>query len=146
MSSVARSDLSLNDVGYIKSVDSPRLAVLVSRVCCAIIQTANNIDIDSAYSAHEFSAISTRLHVKPDLPLDIKVETITAVFLACLGLVLGSEPLRPIEWKVWAGNIEKEGGAANPFRVFEDRPNYLDIRAERAKFAEWAKNGGVASR
>lgn len=73
------------------------------------------------------------------------LETVTAVFLACFGLVLGSEPLQPIEWNIWAGGIEKEGGAANPFRVFEDRPNYLDIRAKRREFAEWAKNGGTVS-
>lgn len=96
----------------------------------------------SAYSAHEFSAIATKLHVKPDLPMDIKLETLTAVVLACFGLVLGSEPLRPIAWNVWAGNIEKEGGAANPFRALEERSNYVDIRAKRREFAEWAKGGG----
>lgn len=99
----------------------------------------------SAYSAHEFSAIATKIHVKPDLPLDIKLETLTAVFLACFGLVLGSEPLKPIAWKVWAGNVEKAGGAANPFRVLEDRPNFLDIRAKRREFAEWARDGETAS-
>ena len=59
--------------------------------------------------------------------------------------MLGSEPLKPIAWNVWAGNIEKEGGAANPFRAFEERPSYLDIRAKRKEFAEWAKNGGVTA-
>jgi len=103
--------------------------------------TQNTANFVSAYSAHEFSAIATKIHVKPDLPLDIKLETLTAVFLACFGLVLGSEPLRPVAWNVWAGNIEKEGGAANPFRVLEDRPNYIDIRAKRKDFAEWARDG-----
>ena len=93
----------------------------------------------SAYSANEFSAVATKLHTKPDLPLDIKLETLTAVFLACFGLVLGSEQLRPVAWNKWAGGIEKEGGAANPFRAFEERPNYVDIRAKRKEFAEWAK-------
>lgn len=104
-----------------------------------------NPDHCSAYSAHEYSVIALRLQVQNDLPLDIKLETLTAVFLACFGLVLGSEQLKPIEWNVWAGGIEKEGGANNPFRVFEDRPNYLDIRTKRKEFAEWAKNGGAAS-
>lgn len=101
-------------------------------------------DNTSAYSAHEYSVIALRLQVQPDLPLDIKLETLTAVFLACFGLVLGTEQLKPIEWNVWAGEIEKEGGVANPFRMFEDRPNYIDIRAKRREFAEWAKNGGAA--
>lgn len=99
----------------------------------------------SAYSAHEFSAIATKLHLNPDLPIDIKIETLTAVFLACFGLVLSSEALKPVAWSFWAGNIEKEGGAANPFRALEDRPNYLDVRAKRKEFAEWARDGGVAS-
>lgn len=108
-------------------------------------QVQNTADFVSAYSAHEFSAIATKIHVKPDLPLDIKLETLTAVFLACFGLVLGSEPLKPVAWNVWAGNIEKDGGAANPFRVLEDRSNYLDIRAKRKEFAEWARDGETAS-
>lgn len=104
--------------------------------------SVNNI---SAYSAHEFSAIATKLHVKPDLPLDIKLETLTAVFLACFGLVLGSESLKPIAWAAWSGQIEKDGGAANPFRALEDRSSYLDIRAKRKEFAEWARNEGAAA-
>lgn len=94
----------------------------------------------SAYSAQEFSAAAARLHLPTGLPLDIKLETIFAVVTACFGLILGAEPLKPIAWNVWAGNIEKEGGAANPFRAFEERPNYIDIRAKRREFAEWAKN------
>lgn len=89
--------------------------------------------------------MAMKLHVKPDLPIDIKIETLFAVFLACFGLVLGSESLRPIAWNVWAGNIERAGGAANPFRVLEERSNYVDIRAKREEFAQWAKGGGVAA-
>jgi Membrane magnesium transporter len=62
------------------------------------------------------------------LPLDIKIETIVSVFMICFGLVAGAEPLKPISWNVWAGNIEKEGGAANPFRSLEERSSFLDIR------------------
>jgi len=102
-------------------------------------------NIVSAYSAHEFSAIATKLHVTPDLPLDVKLETLTAVFLACFGLVLGSEQLKPVGWNVWAGHIEKEGGTANPFRALEDRSNYIDIRTKRREFAEWARDGSVDS-
>lgn len=111
----------------------------------AVLTDMDHANFVSAYSAHEFSTIATKIHVKPELPLDIKLETLTAVFLACFGLVLGSEPLRPIAWNVWAGNIEKQGGAANPFRVLEERPNYLDIRAKRKEFAEWARDGDGAS-
>lgn len=48
--------------------------------------------------------------------------------LVCLGLVGGADRLRPINWNVWAGNIEREGGGANPYRGLEERAGFLDIR------------------
>jgi len=82
----------------------------------------------SAYSAHEFSALSFKLQSKAALPLDISIEALASVFLTCLGLVLGSESLKPISWSTWAGNMEKEGGGANPYRGLEDRVGFMDIR------------------
>lgn len=87
------------------------------------------------------------------LPIDITIETIVATFVVCLGLVLGTPRLRPIRWRVWAGKIEREGEAGftnssgeverdyvgNPFRLLESRPGFVDIRKQRAEFAEWAK-------
>lgn len=89
------------------------------------------------------------------LPPDIVVETVVATFIILLGLVLGSRPLRPIEWRVWAGKIEREGGQGfadnsgaadkdfmgNPFSVLESRPNFMDIRKQRREFAEWVQKG-----
>jgi membrane magnesium transporter 1 len=98
-----------------------------------------------AYSAHEFSTLSfkTQYH-SASLPLDIKLETLISVFLACFGLVLGSEQLRPVSWSAWAGQIEKKGGKeGNPFRGLEERVGFMDIRRERREFGEWARmNGG----
>ncbi|EXJ86129.1 hypothetical protein A1O1_06499 [Capronia coronata CBS 617.96] len=99
----------------------------------------------AAYSAHEFSILSTKYHKNAPLPLDIKLETLISVFLACFGLVLGSEPLRPVSWNEWAGKIEKEGGP-HPFRGLEDRVGFMDIRAERREFANWAKAQGAATK
>lgn len=62
--------------------------------------------------------------------------------------------MRPIQWRVWAGQIEREGEAGfknssgevekdyvgNPFRLLESRPGFVDIRKQRKEFAEWAKN------
>lgn len=76
-----------------------------------------------------------------------------------MGLVLGTRPLRPIEWRVWAGKIEREGeeGFAdtegevnkdyigNPFQIFEARPGFVDIRRQRREFADWVKGGGGVS-
>lgn len=36
--------------------------------------------------------------------------------------------MKPISWSVWAGQIEKEGGARNPYRRLEERPGFIDIR------------------
>lgn len=90
------------------------------------------------------------------LPIDISVETIVAVFTICLGLVLGTPELRPIQWRVWAGKIEREGEkgftdssgevakdyVGNPFRLLESRPGFVDIRKQRKEFAEWVREGG----
>jgi membrane magnesium transporter 1 len=73
--------------------------------------------------------------------------------VACVGLVLGTPALRPIQWREWAGKIEREGSAAgagdtdyvgNPFRLLETRPGFVDIRRQRKEFAEWVKQGGGA--
>ena len=91
------------------------------------------------------------------LPVDIIIETIISTFIILLGLVLGTRSLRPLEWRVWAGKIEREGeegftdnaGAVdkdymgNPFSVFESRPNFVDIRKQRKEFAAWVQNGGA---
>jgi hypothetical protein len=52
--------------------------------------------------------------------------------LVCLGLVAGADRLKPISWNVWAGNIEREGGGANPYKGLEERAGFLDIRVYRA--------------
>lgn len=59
--------------------------------------------------------------------------------------------LKPIVWKVWAGNIERSGAAGggedgkhfvgNPFSALESRPGFVDVRRQRMEFAEWVKTG-----
>ncbi|OJD20975.1 hypothetical protein ACJ73_07688 [Blastomyces percursus] len=90
----------------------------------------------AGYSAHEHSILYGSAH---SVPLDIILETLVAIILVTLGLVLGSEKLRPISWSVWAGEIEKEGGARNPFRGFEDRIGFWDVRDKRNEFAKWIR-------
>jgi len=72
-----------------------------------------------------------------------------------MGLVLGTRPLRPIQWNVWAGKLEREGQegfldnegevnkdyVGNPFKILETRPGFVDIRKQRKEFAEWVKSG-----
>ena len=90
------------------------------------------------------------------LPLDISIETVVALLILSLGLVLGTPALRPIQWRVWAGKIEREGAEGftdadgeierdyigNPFKILETRPGFVDIRRQRREFAEWVKKGG----
>ncbi|KHJ34034.1 putative transmembrane protein 32 protein [Erysiphe necator] len=122
----------------------------------------------SCYSAHEYSmlhsvgvapiiqisnqgAVASAL---PSLPADISVETIVAIIVTCLGLVLSTSSLEPIEWRVWASKIEREGEkrifdhnflvkkgySGNPIKALESRPGFVDIRQQRREFLEWNKN------
>lgn len=94
--------------------------------------------------------------VASSLPVDIILETIISTFIILVGLVLGTRPLRPIEWRVWAGKVEREGEEGftdnsgtvdrdfmgNPFSTLESRPNFVDIRKQRREFTEWVQQGG----
>ncbi|KAI9051039.1 hypothetical protein LZ554_005147 [Drepanopeziza brunnea f. sp. 'monogermtubi'] len=124
----------------------------------------------ACYSAHEHSALHSAstaalssistpgvsASTASSLPLDISIETLVALFTICLGLVLGTPELRPIQWRVWAGKIEREGEAGfsngdgevdkdyvgNPFKLLESRPGFVDIRKQRKEFAAWVREGG----
>ncbi|KAH0385589.1 hypothetical protein KCU92_g3410, partial [Aureobasidium melanogenum] len=122
----------------------------------------------AVYSAHEHSTLATiagSLPVSPvhsyiiptiDLPLDITLETLTAVLLLCVGIVIGSPELKPIQWRVWAGKLEKDmsaktesingdplGPRGNPYAALEQRQGFLDIRSQRNEFADWVKSGST---
>jgi hypothetical protein len=96
--------------------------------------------------------------------LDITLETLISLIILCVGLVLQAPPLRPIQWRVWAGIIEREGGRgladpisagkhgegnpegkmANPFLGLVERgarSGFVDVRGLRKEFTEWAKEG-----
>lgn len=120
----------------------------------------------SVYSAYEHSTLATlagipavspaHSYIIPtiDLPLDITLETLVAVLLLCVGIVIGSPELKPIQWRVWAGKLEKDkasktetingdplGPRGNPYAALEQRQGFLDIRSQRSEFAEWVKSG-----
>ncbi|PHH59178.1 hypothetical protein CDD81_3664 [Ophiocordyceps australis] len=123
----------------------------------------------SCYSAQEHAALSSTLAARSGpltatvsgpvadgqasaaLPIDIRIEAVVATLVLCLGLVLGSQKLRPVEWRVWAGKLEREGEGGieaaegechgNPFAALESRPGFVDIRRQRRDFVEWAKGG-----
>ncbi|PBP18638.1 mismatch repair protein 5 [Diplocarpon rosae] len=120
----------------------------------------------ACYSAHEHSSLhsastvalssisahGTSASTPASLPTDISIETLVAIFTVCLGLVLGTPELRPIQWRVWAGKIEREGETGfssgdgdldkdyvgNPFKLLESRPGFVDIRMQRREFAAWS--------
>lgn len=79
----------------------------------------------SCYSAYEHSLLSIPTN---NLPLDITLETLTSVFLLCVGIVLNnSQELKPISWSVWCGQLERERGSG-PYGFLEERLGFLDIR------------------
>ncbi|CEJ90208.1 hypothetical protein VHEMI06006 [[Torrubiella] hemipterigena] len=118
----------------------------------------------ACYSAQEHAALSSTMakHAlsqqssHTSLPIDISIETIFATLVTCLGLVLSARPLRPIQWNVWAGKLEREGEKGfldgsgsvdkdyrgSPFANLETRPGFVDIRAQRKQFINWSKTAG----
>lgn len=80
--------------------------------------------------------------------------------VVCLGLILRAPDLRPIQWRVWAGKIQKENGGgdvagrgvsgngytSNPFDILESRPSFVDIRKQRQAFADWVKGGELLAK
>lgn len=121
--------------------------------------------VQSVYSAYEHSLLPSAsqppppnwilprsLDPKVNLPLDITLETLFSVFLLCLGVVLSSPGLKPIQWNVWAGRLERSkearaisevgAGGGNPYAALEDRPGFLDIRGQRKEFASWIQESG----
>lgn len=81
------------------------------------------------------------------------LETLVSVLLICAGVVLGSPDLKPIQWRVWAGQMEREKWSGdvkelaprgNPYEALEQRTGFLDVRASRREFAAWVKEGGKA--
>lgn len=142
-----------------------RKSTQLTLVVVVNVPTSNNFR--SCYSAQEHSALQsfrTTSAVSPSapgttavsLPLDISLETLVATAIICLGLALGTPPLRPIQWRVWAGKIEREGEegfmdadgqvsrdyVGNPFKMLETRPGFVDIRRQRKEFAEWVRSSG----
>ncbi|RPB27863.1 hypothetical protein L211DRAFT_845863 [Terfezia boudieri ATCC MYA-4762] len=103
----------------------------------------------SIYSAHEHTHLystrpppqaSTSYSPNPQhkLPLDIILETIISVSLLSIGIVLSGWEFRPIQWRKWAGQLEREKGQG-PYEFLESRLGFIDIRAKRSEFASWVK-------
>jgi hypothetical protein len=83
------------------------------------------------YSAHEHTVLYSNVRLSSAstaLPQDIVIEALVSLVLVSVGLVLGAPKLKPISWSQWAGEIEKEGGAQNPFRRLEERYGFWDVR------------------
>ncbi|TQS32759.1 hypothetical protein Golomagni_06922 [Golovinomyces magnicellulatus] len=133
----------------------------VTGIVLLIHAHAHDANQTSCYSAQEHAVLSATLakhapsqqQAGSPLPTDIAIEAVVATLVICLGLVLGSQPLRPIQWNVWAGKVEREGGKGfldgsgnidrefrgNPFSLLESRPGFVDIRRQRTEFTSWAK-------
>ena len=125
----------------------------------------------SCYSAYEHSILtngpssagrlaiaSQQTNAPTNLPLDISLETVASVVLICLGLVSGAEDLKPINWRVWASQVEEESGGGGPYQGLDERIGFVNIRvslrlwdawmtedanmhiqAKRKEFADWVR-------
>ncbi|EAW22752.1 membrane magnesium transporter family protein [Aspergillus fischeri NRRL 181] len=96
----------------------------------------------AGYSAHEHTVLYSNVRLSSAstaLPHDIVIEALVSLVIVSAGLVLGTEKLKPISWSEWAGEIEREGGARNPYLRLEERYGFWDIRAKRKEFAEWVR-------
>ena len=56
------------------------------------------------------------------------IEALVSVLVVSTGLVLSADKLKPVSWSVWAGEIERQGGARNPYLYLEERYGFWDIR------------------
>ncbi|KAI7476960.1 hypothetical protein KC364_g5395 [Hortaea werneckii] len=93
----------------------------------------------AVYSAYEHSLLPTSslptkpstllpqsLDPKTNLPTDITLETLLSACLLCIGTVLSSPGLKPIQWNVWAGNVERSLDARQMKQVGVGGGNPLD--------------------
>ncbi|KAJ5827151.1 Magnesium transporter [Penicillium robsamsonii] len=106
-------------------------------VCFGLILIAH-----AGYSAHEHTVLYSN-NTSTALPQDIIIETLVAVLIVSIGLVLSAQKLKPISWREWAGEVERNGGARNPYLGLEERYGFWDIRAKRREFADWVRGQDV---
>ncbi|CDM30493.1 hypothetical protein DTO013E5_2556 [Penicillium roqueforti] len=99
--------------------------------------------VHAGYSAHEHTVLYSSL-TSTALPQDIIIETLVSVLIVSIGLVLSAQKLKPISWREWAGEIERNGGARNPYLSLEERYGFWDIRAKRKEFADWVRGQDVS--
>ncbi|KAJ5852231.1 Magnesium transporter [Penicillium soppii] len=99
--------------------------------------------VHAGYSAHEHTLLSSSL-ASTTLPQDIIIETLVSVLIVSIGLVLSAQKLKPVSWREWAGEIEREGGSRNPYMSLEERYGFWDIRTKRKEFADWVRGQDVS--
>lgn len=129
-----------NQLHHSKTIHPPQPITPNSKTQSLINQNNANPaqKTNRGYSAHEhtlltsnalsFSSSSASSTQALSLPHDIVIEALVSLVLVSVGLVLGAPKLKPISWSEWAGQIEREGGARNPYRRLEERYGFWDIR------------------
>ncbi|QDS74390.1 hypothetical protein FKW77_005555 [Venturia effusa] len=92
------------------------------------------------------------------IPADIVLEILVSTTLLCIGIVLASPGLRPIQWRTWACEAEKDERRPKGRRAFEaemgqgvggfgrfvedgERRGFWDVRGKRKEFAAWVRDG-----
>ncbi|KAL2871978.1 membrane magnesium transporter family protein [Aspergillus lucknowensis] len=102
----------------------------------------------AGYSAHEHTVLYSNVHLSSAssaLPHDIVIEALVSLLVVSTGLVLGAEKLKPVSWSEWAKEVERQGGASNPYLRLEERYGFWDVRAKRKEFTDWIQSGTDSS-
>lgn len=85
----------------------------------------------SVYSSYEQSLTHTptttltsnaAVSTANPIPADIVLEILVSTTLLCIGIVLASPGLRPIQWRTWACEAEKDERRGPGKRAFEAEP------------------------
>ncbi|KAI4101908.1 MAG: hypothetical protein LQ339_004798 [Xanthoria mediterranea] len=119
--------------------------VLLSHACYSAYEHASHMSAITSRQHFPSSSVhstASSLPAPTALPFDISIETVLSVALICVGLVMDAEQLKPIRWRVWAGQVEKESGGGGPFQGLENRVGFMDIRKQRKEFADWIRDKG----
>jgi hypothetical protein len=87
--------------------------------------------LNSVYSSYEHSLTHTPsttlsstapITTANPIPTDIVLEILVSTTLLCIGIVLASPGLRPIQWRTWACEAEKDDRRLPGKRAFEAEP------------------------
>lgn len=119
----------------------PHSRVRSTKPPCAYLQ----LTLRSVYSSYEHSLTHTpsttltstaAVSTANPIPADIVLEILVSTTLLCIGIVLASPGLRPIQWRTWACEAEKDERRPRGKRAFE-----AEVGQGVGNFARFVEDG-----